>query len=101
VVWISGAFFLKHYGHIYIYLLVSHEHVQYVSSEVHIESIVSITNRYTLYLVVLIQIKLFYSLRRVSVLVGTILREFPLYLAKTTYKWFCTLLLVPSMYGSI
>jgi hypothetical protein len=47
-----------------------------------LRSIVSITNKCTLYLVVLIQIELFYSLRHVSVLAGTILREFPLYLAK-------------------
>jgi hypothetical protein len=47
-----------------------------------LRTIVSITNKCTVYLVVLIQIKLFYSLRNVSVLAGTILREFPLYLAK-------------------
>jgi hypothetical protein len=47
-----------------------------------LRSIVSITNKCTLYLVVLIQIKLLYSLRHVSAFAGTILREFPLYLAK-------------------
>jgi len=37
VVQLTGGFFLKHYGHNSIYLLVSHEHVQHVSSDVHIE----------------------------------------------------------------
>ena len=34
---LTGGFFLEHYSHNSIYLLVSHEHVQYASREVHIE----------------------------------------------------------------
>ena len=41
VVWLTGGFFLKHYSHNSIYLLVSHENVQYVSNEVCIECFIA------------------------------------------------------------